>query len=82
MQKSARMHGLPKIRKDSTDSSKFRPIIDSTGTSHCLVGKYLANLLNLLTINEFFIKDSFEEISGIKDIPQDYIMVISLFCSM
>ena len=71
MQKSARTHGLPKIRKDFTDSSKFRRIIDSAGTSHCLVGKYLANLLNLLTINEFFIKDSFEEISGIKDIPQD-----------
>ena len=61
---------MPKIRKDFTNI-KFRPIIGSTGTSHCLVGKYLANLLNLLTITEFSIKDSFEATSGIKYVPQD-----------
>lgn len=50
--KPARTHGLPKIHKNFTDVPKFRPIIDTTGTSHCVVGKYLANLLNPLTIKK------------------------------
>ena len=36
---------------------KFRPIIDTTEISHCLVGKYLANLLYPLTTDEFSLKD-------------------------
>ena len=49
--KPARAHGLPKIHKEFSNIPKFRPIIDTTGTTHCLVGKYLAILLNPLTIN-------------------------------
>ena len=40
--KPARAHGLPKIHKTFTNIPKFRPIIDTTGSSHDLVGKYLA----------------------------------------
>ena len=41
--KPARVHGLPKIHKEFSNIPKFRPMIDATGTTHCLVGKYLAN---------------------------------------
>ena len=56
--KPARAHGLPKIHKEFSNIPKFRPIIDTTGTTHCLVGKYLANLLNPPTINEYSVKNS------------------------
>ena len=67
--KPARAHGLPKIHKFS-NIPKFRPIIDTTGTPHCLVGKYLASLLNPLTINEYSVKDSFDAANRIKGISQ------------
>ena len=41
--KPARVHGLPKIHKEFSNIPKFRPMIDATGATHCLVGKYLAN---------------------------------------
>ena len=44
--------------------------IFTTGTTHCLVGKYLANLLNPLTINEYSVKDSFDAANRIKGISQ------------
>ena len=50
---------------------KIRPIIDTTGTPYYDVGKYLAKLLNPLTINEFSLKDSFNATSRIQNIPQD-----------
>ena len=53
--KPARAHGLSKIHKEFLNIPKFRPIIDITGTTDCLVGKYLAGLLNPLTINEHFV---------------------------
>ena len=56
--KPGRAHGLPKIHKEFSNIPKFRPIIDTTGTTHCLVGKYLANLLNPPTINEYSVKNS------------------------
>ena len=43
--KPARAHGLLKINKEYLNIPKFRPIIDTTGTSHCLVGNYLTGLL-------------------------------------
>ena len=67
----ARAHGLPKTHKGFTDIPKFRPIIDTIATNHCLVEKYLANLLIPLIINDFFIKYSFVATSRIKDISQD-----------
>ena len=68
--KSARAHELPKIHKELSNIPKFRPIIDTTGTTHCLVGKYLASLLNPLTINEYPVKDPFDAPNRIKGISQ------------
>ena len=58
--KPARVHGLPRIYKNVINIPKFRPIIDTTGSIHYLVGKCLAQLLYLLTNKEFTLKDSFE----------------------
>ena len=35
--KPARTHGLPKFHKEFLNIPKFRPIIDTTGTSYCLL---------------------------------------------
>ena len=61
--KSAMAHGLPKIHKTFTNNPKFRPIIDTTGSSHYLVGKYLAQSLYPLKNNEFTLKGSFEAVN-------------------
>ena len=51
-----RAHGAPKTHKDFTDLPTFRPIIDTTTTPHYNVGKFLASLLNPLTLNQFKLK--------------------------
>ena len=66
-----RAHGLPKIHKEFVDLPKFGPIVDTTGTVHYHVGKYLSELLNPLTSNEYTIKDSFDALTLIKNIPQE-----------
>ena len=48
----------------------FRPIIDTTGTAYQPVAKYLTNLLNPLTTNEFTIKDTFDVVSHINKVPK------------
>ena len=48
----------------------FRPIIDTTGTAYQPVAKYLTNLLNSLTTNEFTIKDTFDVVSHINKVPK------------
>ena len=50
----------------------FRPIIDTTGTAYQPVAKFLTNLLNPLTTNEFSIKDTFEAVSHINSIPHKF----------
>ncbi len=50
--KPARAHGLPKIHKSFKQIPKFRPIIDTTGTTHYEIGKYLSQLLHPLNTNE------------------------------
>ncbi|XP_066926566.1 uncharacterized protein [Clytia hemisphaerica] len=89
--KPAHAHGLPKTHKTYQRIPKFRPIIDTTGSTHYNVGKYLANLLNPLTINEFTLKDSFETTTRIRNIPnelfeQGYVLVsfdvVSLFTNV
>ena len=67
--KPARAHGLRKIHKTFINIPNFRPIIHTTGSSHYCVGKYLAQLLYPFTNNEFTLKDSFEAINHIEDIP-------------
>ena len=64
-----RAHGAPKTHKDFIDLPTFRPIIDTTTTPHYNVGKFLASLLNLLTLNQFNLNDTFDAVSAIKAIP-------------
>jgi hypothetical protein len=51
----ARAHSRPKIHKSFGSLPPFRPIIDTTGTAYQPVAKFLTNLLNPLTMNEFSI---------------------------
>ncbi|XP_066910788.1 uncharacterized protein [Clytia hemisphaerica] len=69
--KPARAHGLPKTHKTFETVPKFRPIIDTTGSTHYKVGKYLTKLLQPLTINDYTLKDSFDTATKIRDIPKE-----------
>ena len=64
-----RAHGLPKTHKTFQSIPKFRPIIDTTNTPHYNVGKFLAGLLNPLTLNQYSLRDSFDAADAIKSIP-------------
>ena len=64
--KQARAQGPPKIHEFFSNIPKFRPIIDTTGTIHYSVDKYLASLLYPLTTNDFPLKDSFNLANRIK----------------
>ena len=66
--KAARAHGLLKIHKAFDRLPKFRPIIDTTGTTHYSVGKFLSELLQPLTQNEYTLKDTFDAANRIKAI--------------
>ena len=66
--KIARAHGLPKVHKAFDDIPPFRPIIDTIGTTHSSVGKYLSEVLYPLTQNQFSIKDSFDAANRINSI--------------
>ena len=66
--KPARVLGLPNIHKIFNIIPNSRPIIDTTGSSHYLVGKYLAQLLYPLTNNESTLKDLFEAVNRIQEI--------------
>ena len=65
----ARAHGLLEIHKTFINIPKFRTIIDTTGSNHDLVGQYVAQLLYPMKNNEFTLKDSFEVVNHIQDIP-------------
>ena len=65
------VHGLPKIHKVFENVPSFCPMIATTGTTHYLVAKYLSELLNPLTHNEYSLKDSFNSATRISRIlPQ------------
>ena len=66
--KISRAHGLPKVQKAFDDIPPFRPIIDTIGTIHSSVGKYLSEVLYPLTQNQFSIKDSFDAAKRINSI--------------
>ena len=66
--KLARTHGLPKIHKEYSNIPKFRPIVDTIRTPHYSTGKFLMNLLNVLAMNKFTLKDSFDAVNKIKNI--------------
>ena len=67
--KLARAHGLSKTHKEYNNTRKFRPIVDSTGTPHYSAGKFLTNLLNPLAVNEYKLKDSFDAVNKIQNMP-------------
>ncbi len=48
---------------------KFRPIIYTTGTTHYPVGKFISELLQPLTHNEYILKNTFDTANRIKAIP-------------
>ena len=86
-----RAHGLPRTHKTFTNVPPFRPIIDTSNALHYEMGKFLANLLNLLTQNDHSVKDSFEASSRIQNISptlfeQGYVFVsfdvVSLFTNV
>ena len=66
--KLARAQGLPKIHKLFQIVSSFRPIIDTTGTTHYSVVKYLSELLNPLTHNDYSSKYAFDAATRISRI--------------
>ena len=49
----------------------FRPIIDTTGTPHYNVGKFLSKLLNPVAQNEYTLRDLFQAVSEIRSIPKE-----------
>jgi len=90
--KVARAHGLPKVHKHFDRIPSFRPIIDTIGSTHYNVGKYITNLLNPLTQNEYSLKDSFDAAEKINSIPRELLQndeyalisldVVSLFTNV
>ena len=69
-----RAHRLPKIHKEFLKVPSFQPIVDTTNTPHCGVGKFLTNILNPLTQNEYAVKDSFEAVNMIHKIPPELLI--------
>ena len=67
--KIARAHGSGKIHKDFPRIPPLRPIIDTIGSTHYGVGKFISNMLNPLSLNQYNLKDSFEAADKIKAIP-------------
>ena len=67
----ARAHETPKIHKDFVHLPKFRPIINTTGLAHYHVGQCLSEIFQPLTINDYNIKDSFDAVNWIKNIPKE-----------
>ena len=70
--KIGRAHGSAKVHKNFTRIPPLRPIVDTIGSTHYGVGKYISNLLNPLCLNQYHLKDSFEAADKIKAIPSQY----------
>ena len=78
--KIGRAHGSAKVHKEFTRIPPLRPIVDTIGSTHYGVGKFITSLLNPLTLNEYNLKDSFDAADKIKMIPdhlydEDYKLV-------
>ena len=80
----ARAIDLPKTHKTFEHLPKFKPNIDTTNTPYYNISKFLSNLLNPLTENQFAVKDSFTAEKIISERYQRHylIMVIDLFYLM
>ena len=68
---TARAHCLPKTDKPFEHLSKFRQIIDTTNTPYYGISKFLSKLLNLLTENQYAVKDSLTVANKIREIPKE-----------
>ena len=66
-----RAHGLPKTHKIFQSIPTVRPIIDTTNTLHYNVSKFLAGLLNPLTLNQYSLCYSFDAADAIRSIPPE-----------
>ena len=64
-------HSLAKIYNVFANIRKFRPIIDTTNTSHYKIVQYLSSLLQPLTINSYALKDSFDTANEIKSVSSE-----------
>ena len=65
-------HGLPnKTHKHYERLLKFRSIIDTTNTPYYGISKFLSNLLNPLTENEYIVQDYFCATKKIREIPKE-----------
>ena len=66
----ARADGLPKTHKPFEHLPKFIPVIDTTNT-HYGISKFLSNLLNPLTENQYVVEDTFTAANKIREIPKE-----------
>ena len=66
-----RAHGLPKTHKKFEVLLPFRPKVDTTNRPYYGITKFLANLLNPLTLNDFTAKDSFDAANKIQQISKE-----------
>ena len=62
--------GLPKTYKKCEGLPPFRPIVDTANTPYYDIAKFLANLLNGLTLNDFTVNDSFDDANKVQEIPK------------
>ena len=72
-----RAHGVPKIHKQYTTLPKYRPIVDTTKTTHYNVGEFLPNLLNRLAHAGHFCL-IFSQYVG-SNFPADFLWRIEIF---
>ena len=77
----ARAHDLPKIYQEFVNLPKFWPIVFTARTVHYHVGKHLSELFNPLACNEYTIKDSFDVVTRLKNIPQELFDLVYRFLS-
>ena len=66
----ARAHDLPKTHKQYDHLPKFRPIIDTANTPYYGISKFLSNL-NLVTENQYVVRDSFSAANKITETPKE-----------
>ena len=64
--KLGRAYGTAKVHKEFDSIPPLRPIVDTIGSTHYGVGKFLTKLLNPLTQNEYVLKDSVEAANQIR----------------
>ena len=67
--KIGRAHGTAKVHKEFERIPPLRPIVDTIGSTHYGVGKFITKLLNPLTQNQYALKDSFDAADKIRAIP-------------